>query len=108
MCFLDFDKVMRLDAGGERTLVAKTEHPAGERLIAEERKECDEQPWWRGELTTRRHTEAPGQILLFGGRKVTCGFTGVYSDGRAEVDGTALVGETSVFFPAKLLLQSDL
>ena len=29
---------------------------------------------WRGELTTRQHTEAVGLNLLFGGREVTCGF----------------------------------
>ena len=63
---------------------------------------------WRGELTTRQHAEAVGVILLFGGREVTCGFTGTYSDGEAEVDGTALVGKTSVSFHAKLILQSPL
>ena len=61
---------------------------------------------WRGELTTRQHEQAVGVILLFGGREVTCGFTGTYSDTEAEVDGTALVGKTSVSFHAKLTLQS--
>jgi hypothetical protein len=46
--------------------------------------------------------------LLFGGREVTCGFTGVYSDDAAEVNGTALVGKTSVSFTAKLALKSAL
>jgi hypothetical protein len=55
---------------------------------------------WRGELTTRQHTEAVGVNLAFGGREVTCGFTGHYSDDGAEVDGTALVGKTSVMFHA--------
>ena len=41
-------------------------------------------------------------------REVACGFTGTYSDGEAEVDGTALVGKTSVSFHAKLTLQSPL
>lgn len=63
---------------------------------------------WRGELVTRQHTQAVGVILLFGGREVTCGFTGTYSDAEAEVDGTALVGKTSVFFHARLTLQSRL
>ena len=63
---------------------------------------------WRGELTTRQHEEAVSVILLFGGREVTCGFTGTYSDGEAEVYGTALVGKTSVPFLAKLTLQSTL
>ena len=61
---------------------------------------------WRGELITGQHTQAVGVILLFGGREVTCGFTGTYSDGEAEVDGTALVGKTSVLFHAKLTLVS--
>jgi len=61
---------------------------------------------WRGELITHQHTEVVGVNLAFGGREVTCGFTGVYSDGGAEVEGTALVGKTSVSFRAVLKLQS--
>jgi T3SS negative regulator,GrlR len=61
---------------------------------------------WRGELITHQHTEAVGVNLAFGGREVTCGFTGLYSDEAAEVEGTALVGKTSVFFSAVLKLQS--
>ena len=63
---------------------------------------------WRGELTTRQHAQPVGINLLFGGREVTCGFTGTYSDGHAEVHGTALVGKNSVSFTAKLLLKSEL
>ncbi|MBI5260403.1 MAG: hypothetical protein HY852_01125 [Bradyrhizobium sp.] len=64
---------------------------------------------WRGELITRQHREAVGRNLAFGGgREVTCGFTGVYFDGGAEVEGTALVGKTSVGFRAKLVLQETL
>jgi hypothetical protein len=63
---------------------------------------------WRGELITRQHAEAIGVKLLFGGRDVTCGFTGVYSNEEAEVNGTALVGKTSVSFAAKLVLKSGL
>jgi hypothetical protein len=33
--------------------------------------------------------------LAFGGREVACGFTGTYSNGGAEVAGTALVGKTN-------------
>jgi hypothetical protein len=44
--------------------------------------------------------------LAFGGREVACGFTGLYSDAAAEVEGTALVGKTSVSFRAVLKLQS--
>jgi hypothetical protein len=46
--------------------------------------------------------------LAFGGREVSCGFTGIYSDGEAEVEGTALVGKTSVLFSAFLKLQAPL
>ena len=60
---------------------------------------------WRGELITQQHAEAVGVNLLFGGREVTCGFTGVYSNNEAEVDGTALVGKRSVSFNAKLVLK---
>jgi T3SS negative regulator,GrlR len=63
---------------------------------------------WRGELITRQHTEAVGKSLAFGGREVSCGFTGVYSDGGAEVEGTALVGKTSVLFGAVLKLEAPL
>lgn len=60
---------------------------------------------WRGELTTGQHAEAIGVNFLFGGREVTCGFTGKYNDGSAEVDGTALVGKVSVPFRARLSLK---
>jgi hypothetical protein len=58
---------------------------------------------WRGELITHQHTEVFGVNLAFGGQEVTCGFTGSYSDGEAEVEGTALVGKTSVSFHASSL-----
>jgi T3SS negative regulator,GrlR len=61
---------------------------------------------WRGELITHQHTEAIGVNLAFAGREVTCGFTGLYSDNGAKVDGTALVGKTSVAFRAVLKMQS--
>ncbi|WP_035977025.1 GrlR family regulatory protein [Bradyrhizobium sp. th.b2] len=63
---------------------------------------------WRGELTTGQHADAVGVNFLFGGREVTCGFTGTYSDGVAMVDGTALVGKKSVPFRAKLDLKAAL
>ena len=63
---------------------------------------------WRGELITHQHAEALGVTLVFGGREVACGFTGTYSNGEAEVDGTALVGKTSVLFHAKLALKFSL
>jgi hypothetical protein len=63
---------------------------------------------WRGELTTNEHTKSVGVLPLFGGREVTCGFTGTYAGDGAEVEGTALVGKTSVSFHARLALQSAL
>ena len=60
---------------------------------------------WRGEMLVHQHTEAPGLNLVFGGREVSCGFTGTYSDGAADIDGTALVGHYSVPFRAKLTLK---
>lgn len=60
---------------------------------------------WRGEMIVHQHTEAPGLNLVFGGREVTCGFTGTYSEGIADIDGTALVGSHSVPFRARLTLK---
>ncbi|MHC2332946.1 GrlR family regulatory protein [Bradyrhizobium sp. USDA 4454] len=63
---------------------------------------------WRGELTTGQHADAVGVNFLFGGREVTCGFTGTYGDGSATVHGTALVGKVSVPFRAILDLKAAL
>ena len=63
---------------------------------------------WRGELITNEHTKSVGVLPLFGGREVTCGFSGSYSADAADVNGTALVGKTSVVFHAKLTLRSAL
>lgn len=60
---------------------------------------------WRGEMIVNQHTDAPGLNLVFGGREVSCGFTGRYSAGAAEIDGTALVGSSSIPFHAKLTLR---
>jgi hypothetical protein len=62
---------------------------------------------WRGELITNEHTKSAGILPLFGGREVTCGFTGTYSADAADVNGTALVGKTSVVFQARLTLLSE-
>jgi hypothetical protein len=63
---------------------------------------------WRGDLVSHQHSRAVGKNLAFGGREVSCGFTGTYSNGRAQVDGTALVGKTSVSFHAELELKERL
>ena len=63
---------------------------------------------WRGELVTNQHARSAGQLPLFGGREVTCGFTGSYSADTGQVDGMALVGKTSVMWHAELLLRAAL
>jgi hypothetical protein len=63
---------------------------------------------WRGELTTFQHAKSVGVIPLFGGREVTCGFTGTYSQDGAVVSGTALVGKMSVLFEARLRFREAL
>ena len=60
---------------------------------------------WRGELTTFQHAKSSGVLPLFGGREVTCGFTGSYAGGSADIDGTALVGSYSIPFRAQLALK---
>ncbi|WP_027573408.1 GrlR family regulatory protein [Bradyrhizobium sp. WSM1743] len=63
---------------------------------------------WRGDMIVNQHTEAVGRTLAFGGREVTCGFSGDYSAGGAEVDGMALVGKTTVTFTARLTLKDPI
>ena len=61
---------------------------------------------WRGDLIVNQHTEAVGRTLAFGGREVTCGFSGDYSADGAEIGGMALVGKTTVTFTARLTLKN--
>jgi hypothetical protein len=44
--------------------------------------------------------EAPGLNLACGGREVSCGFTGSYSEGIADIDGTAPVARLTLKVPA--------
>lgn len=60
---------------------------------------------WRGELTVNQHTQALGRNFAFGGREVTCGFSGAYAPGGADIEGMALVGKTSVTFAVRLTLK---
>jgi hypothetical protein len=69
---------------------------------------CFSRGKWRGEMIVNQHTEAPGLNLVFGGREVSCGFTGIYSAGMAKIDGTALVGQISLSFHAVLTLKVPL
>lgn len=63
---------------------------------------------WRGELTTFQHAKPAGMLPLFGGREVTCGFSGTYTEESAVVSGTALVGKTSVLFETRLKFREAL
>ena len=63
---------------------------------------------WRGELTTKQHTKSAGILPVFGGREVTTGFSGTYTADRADVQGAALVGKTSVMVRCTLELLSPL
>ena len=69
---------------------------------------ADENGKWRGELTTFQHAKPVGVLPLFGGREVTCGFTGTYADDSAVANGTALVGKTSVLFQTRLKFRAGL
>ena len=62
---------------------------------------------WRGELISNEHAKSVGVLPLFGGREVTCGFSGSYSADTAKCNGIALVGKTSVVWHAELLLRRD-
>jgi hypothetical protein len=63
---------------------------------------------WRGELISNEHAKSVGVLPLFGGREVTCGFSGSYSADTAKCNGIALVGKTSVVWHAELLLRATL
>ena len=67
---------------------------------------CDDGKWY-GELITHQHTPALGLNLVFGGRDVSCGFSGTYGEKIAEVFGTALVGKASVNFRAALAMMVE-
>ena len=40
---------------------------------------------WRGELISNEHAKSVGVLPLFGGREVTCGFSGSYSADTREM-----------------------
>jgi hypothetical protein len=58
------------------------------------------------EMSGAKSGHATGVAVLHGGREVTCGFTGSYSAGFADIDGTALVGRYSIPFRARLTLKA--
>ena len=61
----------------------------------------------KGEVVINQHTPSPGQFPLFGGREVGIGFTGTFDGDRAVMEGTALMGRTSMIFRATLLRLAD-
>jgi hypothetical protein len=59
---------------------------------------------WKGSLRTNQHTPFADPFVrpLFGGQEVTSGFSGTFTDDRAEVFGTTLMGTRSLSFRATL------
>lgn len=61
----------------------------------------------KGEVIINQHTPSPGHLPLFGGQEVGIGFAGSFTDDRASLEGTALVGRMSLLFRATLLRLAD-
>ena len=58
---------------------------------------------FKGEVLVQRHTSSADANPLFGGpAPVGIGVSGTYTDTRAEMTGTALVGKASLIFGATL------
>jgi T3SS negative regulator,GrlR len=57
---------------------------------------------FKGEVIVNQHTPSRDVNPLFGGRQVSIGVTGKYTDTAADMEGTALVGKNSLFFKATL------
>jgi hypothetical protein len=65
---------------------------------------------WKGQLATNQHTDFPDPFVrpLFGKQEVTSGFSGTFTDDKAEVFGTTLVGgNRSLSFHASLKRLAD-
>ena len=65
---------------------------------------------FKGEVLIQRHTSSPDANPLFGAPSpVGVGVSGTFTDTRAVMDGTALVGKASQIFKATLhfLAESD-
>jgi hypothetical protein len=64
---------------------------------------------FRGEVLVQRHTSSPDANPLFGGpNPVGIGVSGTFSDTRAVMSGTALVGKASQIFGATLRKLADI
>jgi hypothetical protein len=64
---------------------------------------------WKGHLSTNQHTPFADRFVrpLFAGQEVTSGFSGTFTDDRAEVFGTTLVRNRSLSFRATLKKLAD-
>jgi T3SS negative regulator,GrlR len=64
---------------------------------------------FKGEVLVQRHTSSPDANPLFGGpTAVGVGVSGTFTDTRAEMTGTALVGKASQIFGATLRKLADI
>ena len=63
---------------------------------------------FKGEVLVQRHTSSPDANPLFGGpAPVGIGVSGTFTDTRATMNGTALVGKASQIFGATLHKLAD-
>ena len=63
---------------------------------------------FKGEVLVQRHTSSPDANPLFGGpTPVGIGVSGTFTDTRATMNGTALVGKASQIFGATLRRLAD-
>ena len=63
---------------------------------------------FKGEVLVQRHTSSPDANPLFGGpAPVGIGVSGTFTDTRATMNGTALVGKSSQIFGATLRRLAD-
>src|SRR6185436_18085626 len=63
---------------------------------------------FKGEVLVQRHTSSPDANPLFGGpAPVGIGVSGTFTDTRATMNGTALVGKASQIFGATLRKLAD-
>jgi T3SS negative regulator,GrlR len=63
---------------------------------------------FKGEVLVQRHTNSPDVNPLFGGPSaVGIGVSGTFTETRAVMDGTALVGKASQIFKATLHFLAD-
>jgi hypothetical protein len=62
---------------------------------------------WKGEILNREHTKTFGERPVFGGKEVSIGFSGTYTDDGAEGSATALAGKRSIRFNAVFRFLAD-